>query len=55
MTAEEMKQPNPGIDEVNYCVRIAQEQLPYFRKKSKIAELCYELSKTFAEILLANS
>lgn len=27
-------------DEVEFCLKIAKEQLPLFRKKSKIADLC---------------
>ncbi len=41
-------------DEVEFCIKIAKDQLPMFRKKSKIADLCFQLAQTFAQILEEN-
>ena len=28
-------------DEVEFCIRLSTEQLPQFKRKSKVIELCY--------------
>ena len=44
-----------NLDEVEFCMRIAKEQVPMFRRRSKIADLCLELALKFKEIIKENA
>lgn len=41
-------------DEVQFCLHMAKEQLPIFKKRSKLINLCHELALKFKELIKNN-